>query len=53
MYTCAQSVPVCIPEHLEAKEEHDDNGRIVGVDGRNEGGDAKPNQGRDDRHDIE
>lgn len=44
---------VSIPEHLESKEEHDDDGRIVSVDWWNEGGDAKPDQGRDNRHDDE
>ena len=46
-------VPVSIPEHLEAEEKHDDDGRVVGVDWRDEGGDAKPDQGGDNRHDVE
>ena len=44
-------VPVGIPKHFEAKEEHDDYGGVVGVDLRDEGGNAEADQRRDDRHD--
>jgi hypothetical protein len=53
IYIYQRLSPVSIPEHLEAEDEHDDDCGVVGVDGRDEGGDAEADQSRDDRHQVE
>ena len=45
-----QAMPVGVPEHLEAEDEHDDDGGVEGVDRRDERGDAVAEQSRHDRH---
>ena len=42
--------PVSLPKHFESEEDHNDDGRVEGVDRRDEGGDAESEQGRNDRH---
>ena len=37
--------PVSLPKHFESEENHDDDGRVEGVDRRDEGGDAESEQG--------
>jgi len=39
-----------VVEHLEAEDEHDDDGRVEGVDLRDEGSHAVAQQRRHDRH---
>ena len=46
-------VPVGIPKHFEAKEEHDYYGDVVGVDRRNDRGHAETEKSRNDGHQDE